>query len=183
MFLGELLHLELAVLRRADAVDLEVLHRAFGARVERHRRHARKCRVVADAGGAEELRQKLLFDRCRTTREDDEKDTAKEHATRHRTSSSPAPAKPGRRRRAYSSSSFSASRAIETARSSPSMSISFTPCVARPMVRMSFAAIRRILPCCVMSINSASSDTCAIPMTLPLRSDVWMLMMPMPPRD
>ena len=39
------------------------------------------------------------------------------------------------------------------------MSISRTPCVARPIVRMSLDAIRRILPCCVISISSSSSVT------------------------
>ena len=46
----------------------------------------------------------------------------------------------------------------------------------------SFDAIRKIFPCCVMSISSSSSDTCATPMTWPFRSEVWILMMPMPPR-
>jgi hypothetical protein len=33
-----------------------------------------------------------------------------------------------------------------------------------------------------MSISSSSSVTCATPITLPLRSLAWMLMMPTPPR-
>src|SRR5262249_49951307 len=126
----ELLDLQLAMLLLADAVDFEILDTPVGARIEVHRRHAGQRRVVADARCAEKLREQLLLDRRRAARGDDEKDTAKDHSTRHRgfllqllNGGEPSRVRHG----AYSSSSFSASRAIETARSSPSMSISFTP--------------------------------------------------------
>ena len=47
----------------------------------------------------------------------------------------------------------------ETTASPSSISISLTPCVARPMVRMSPAFMRRIMPCCEISISSSSSCT------------------------
>jgi hypothetical protein len=58
-----------------------------------------------------------------------------------------------------SSSSFSASFATETTLSPSSISIRRTPWVARPMVRMSPAFMRRIIPNCEISISSSSSCT------------------------
>src|SRR5918993_4955903 len=52
-----------------------------------------------------------------------------------------------------SSSSFSANRANETTRSSFSTSIRRTPCVLRPITRMSLMRRRMILPLLVTSIS------------------------------
>ena len=51
----------------ADAGDLEIIHRALRPRIDLHRRHAAHRGVVPPAGGAEELRQKLLLGRTRAT--------------------------------------------------------------------------------------------------------------------
>src|SRR5262245_36773354 len=52
-----------------------------------------------------------------------------------------------------SSSSFSARRAKDTTRSPSSISISRTPCVLRPMIRISLIRRRMILPLLVTSIS------------------------------
>ena len=73
-----------------------------------------------------------------------------------------------RRRRPLSSSSCSASFATETTLSPSSISISRTPCVARPMVRMSPAFMRRIMPCCddqhqlVVVVHVGDADDLAV---------------------
>ena len=55
------------------------------------------------------------------------------------------------------SSSFSTSRATETTLSSASMSMSRTPCVARPMARRLSVCMRMIIPCCVITSTSSPS--------------------------
>jgi len=79
----------------------------------------------------------------------------------------------------------SSSGAITTAaatRSPGSRCSSRTPCADRPDSRMVLESMRMIFPYCEMSITSESSVTCAMLETLPLRSVVFTLMTPEPPR-
>ena len=57
-----------------------------------------------------------------------------------------------------------------------------TPCAARPDSRIVVESMRMILPYWLISMTSDFSVTCAMPTTLPLRSVVFTLMTPEPPR-
>ena len=60
---------------------------------------------------------------------------------------------------------------------------SFTPCVLRPHSRMPCTGMRTIWPPAVMSMISSVSFTVSAPTTPPVLSPVFMVMMPLPPRD
>src|SRR6476659_6590036 len=84
---------------------------------------------------------------------------------------------------ASSRSPLSAKRATATTRSSsPSRSRILTPCVLRPISRISPTLQRSTLPCAAISMISSLSLTCKNPTANPLRSVVLTLMMPLPPR-
>ena len=60
--------------------------------------------------------------------------------------------------------------------------IKVTPCVARPISRISDTRVRTNIPPVVINIIWSSGDTKAAATTLPLRSDVWIAIMPFVPR-
>src|SRR5215510_5982160 len=109
----------------------ERLNAAVDARIERHSRDSRQDGAIERSRRLEESRQHLFFGGH----------GARDHA--QRAERNDAAAVCAHYSSTFSSSSFSASRAIDTARSSPSMSIRRTPWVARPMLRIEFDAMRR----------------------------------------
>ena len=60
--------------------------------------------------------------------------------------------------------------------------ISVTPWVERPISRISFTRVRISTPPDVISMISSSGDTSVAATTLPLRSEVWIAIMPCVPR-
>ncbi|MNT88172.1 hypothetical protein D3C72_2286890 [compost metagenome] len=60
--------------------------------------------------------------------------------------------------------------------------ISVTPCVARPISRISPTRVRISTPPVVISMISSSGETSAAATTRPLRSLVWIAIMPLVPR-
>ena len=70
---------------------------------------------------------------------------------------------------------------MATSLSPLSKSISFTPCVLRPAVRISLHGVRTVWPWAVLSMISSASVTVRAPTTLPTLSVVLMVMMPLPP--
>src|SRR6266566_6000560 len=76
LLFGQLLQFQLAMLLRADAVDLEILDGSVGARIEIDSRDAGEGRVVTDTRRAEEGRQHLLLNGRRAAGGDDEKGAA-----------------------------------------------------------------------------------------------------------
>src|SRR4029077_2366742 len=84
----------------------------------------------------------------------------------------------------FFSSSFSSWRTAAAAtESSSSRRSRRTPCVERPASRISLACTRMTFPLWVIIITSDSSVTCNVATTEPLRSVVFMLTTPLPPRD
>ena len=57
-----------------------------------------------------------------------------------------------------------------------------TPWVERPISRISFTRVRMSTPPDVMSMISSSSEASVAATTLPLRSEVWIAIMPCVPR-
>src|SRR5262249_39686088 len=173
--LGERLDGERGVLLVADAGDAEAADGAVRARIERDDGEILERGVVAQPRRGEELVQDRLLGRSGARGEHESGERSAEQATGaiglhdalqsilNSKSSNPQIINPQIPPRAYppSSSSRSTSLAIDTTLSSPSMSISFTPCVARPIARTSSVCIRRIMPCWVMS--SSSSPSCPYP--------------------
>jgi hypothetical protein len=60
--------------------------------------------------------------------------------------------------------------------------IRVTPWVERPISRMSCTSVRISTPPVEISISSSVSATSTAPISLPLRSEVWMAIMPLVPR-
>src|ERR1700682_5985770 len=83
----------------------------------------------------------------------------------------------------FSSSCSSCKTAAAATESSSSRRSRRTPCVERPASRISFAWTRMTLPLCVMIMTSDSSVTCRVATTEPLRSVVFILTTPLPPRE
>src|SRR5690606_19710973 len=78
--------------------------------------------------------------------------------------------------------SFSTMRCRPESSSPSSSEISVTPCVARPISRISATRVRTSTPLSVISMIWSSVCTSVAATTLPLRSLCWMAIMPLVPR-
>src|SRR5690606_36939328 len=89
---------------------------------------------------------------------------------------------------ASASSPSMSSASLSTTRRTPdrllpsSTLINVTPCVARPISRISPTRVRTSTPPVVISMISSDGMTSTAPTTLPLRDEVWMAIMPLVPR-
>src|SRR5690606_27799138 len=80
------------------------------------------------------------------------------------------------------SGSDSATFSRPASREPSSRLIRVTPCVARLISRICSTLVRISTPASEISMTSSSAFTSAAPTTLPLRSEVWIAIMPLVPR-